>query len=85
MFESMYMLLKKGYELLLSVHDNLVAETDEGNEEALKEVNKIMIQGMRKVISTTKVGVEGRLTPHLGKKADGVIENNMSSDDLLSM
>ncbi len=58
---ALYRLTREGYEPVLFVHDELVFELpdDEGKEEMAKEIDRVMIKEMARVISDVPIRVEG--------------------------
>lgn len=65
---ALYKILKAGHELVLVVHDQCVVEcSKESSEEVLKDVERLMIEGMEEVVKDVKVTVEGQIIERFTK------------------
>lgn len=65
---AMYELCKEGFTVVGFCHDEVICEVPENNSEELKkDMERIMIEGMRLVVPDVLVGVESQISKHYTK------------------
>lgn len=65
---AMYLLCKNGFKVVGFCHDEVICEVPENNsEELMKDMERIMIEGMRLVVPDVLVGVESQISKHYTK------------------